>query len=310
MTVKNIRKILVLGSTGLVGSRFLDLFKNDFLITSIGRNNSDIKIDITSKEEISEFIKKTNADFVINFSAFTNVDLAEKEKGDRRGEVYTMNTLLPKWLAATCRSSGKILYHISTDYVFDGKSSDKPYTEKDTPVPVDSWYSQTKFLGENEVLNVFTKDKGFAIIRVSYPYSGVYQRKLDIARFVVDKLKLQEPYFAISDQKIKPVSVDDIAASLALLINKNCFGIFHVAGNFHPDQFITPFEFAKRVSEVFKLNSDSINAMTFSDFSKKRISPRPQHTWLDTTKIEGLGMKFTALNDSLNRFKQQLLTPG
>ncbi|HCB22858.1 TPA: hypothetical protein DEP06_03520, partial [Candidatus Daviesbacteria bacterium] len=218
------KKLLVTGSTGLVGSRFVELIKNNFSVVTIGRNNADIKINLTNKEEVSKTIQSSDTNAVINFAAFTNVDEAEKEKNDRDGEIYTINALLPTWLAEACKSSGKILYHISTDYVFNGKKEDSPYTEEDIPNPVDSWYAITKAEGEMGIIQIKGK---FSIIRISYPYSGVYRKKLDIARAVVEKLNNKEPYWGVEDQKIKPTSVDDITKALAFLLQREATGIYH-----------------------------------------------------------------------------------
>lgn len=307
MSTKNIHKLLVTGSTGLVGSRFVELFKNKFSITTIGRNNVDIKINLTSENEVFKTTASSDADAVINFVAFTNVDGAESEKGKKSGEVYTLNALLPLWLAQACKKSGKSLYHISTDYVFDGKKQDCPYTEKDTPKPVDSWYSITKYRGELNVAKGFKDEEDFAIIRVSYPYSGVYERKLDIARIVVSRLSQEQSYLGITDQKVKPTSVDDIANALSLLLKKRGFGIFHVAGNFSPNEYITPYKFAVKIAEIFELDSSLITPVTFFEFSKERKAPRPQHTWLDTTKIESFGLNVTHIDEALKRFKNQML---
>lgn len=307
MSAKNIHTLLITGSTGLVGSRFVELFKKDFSIVTIGRSNVDNQIDLTSKEEVFRTIQSSDADVLINFAAYTNVDEAEKEKGDTKGEVYTINTLLPFWLAKSCQDSGKKLYHISTDYVFDGKQEDRPYTEKDTPSPVDSWYSITKYKGEIGVANGFKKQENFSIIRISYPYSGVYKRKLDFARAIIERLSKKEPYLGIIDQKIKPTSVDDIANALQFLIFKQATGIYHVAGNYFPEKYITPLQFAKKIAKEMNMDTSLIKPISFRQLSKKRISPRPQHTWLSTEKIESLGFHITPIDEVLKRFKNQIL---
>lgn len=297
-------KLLVTGASGLVGSRFVDAFKDKFFISTIGRNNADIRINLTSEPEVFKATLSSAVDAVINFAAFTNVDGAESEKGKKSGEVYTLNALLPLWLAKACKESGKRLYHISTDYVFNGSQEDRPYTEEDTPKPVNSWYSMTKYYGEQNILSTSDHESNFAIIRISYPYSGVYKRKLDIARAVVETLTSKQQYFGISDQKIKPTSVDDIALALRFLLENNATGIYHVAGNFSPQKYITPFQFAQKIANVMNLDSSLIKPISFLSLSKKRVAPRPQHTWIDTTKIESLGMKFTSMDAALNRFKQ------
>lgn len=299
MSANPINKLLVTGATGLVGSRFREFAKGDFSITTIGRTDADLTVDLLSQNEVKTVVENSDAEAVINFAAYTNVDKAEHEKDNKNGEVYTMNTLLPFWLAKACQLSGKKLYHISTDYVFNGKRGDRPYTEEDIPSPVGSWYSITKQLGE---INV----KGHSIIRISYPYSGLYERRLDVARTVVKRLSDNLPYAGITDQKIKPTSVDDISMALIFLLKNNLTGIFHVAGDFTPNEYITPFELANKLAKVFELDSSLIKQINFKEFSKDRMAPRPQHTWLSTKKIEALGFNITGIDAALTRFKQQL----
>lgn len=296
-------KLLVTGSTGLVGSRFLDLSVNSFLITTLGRANTNIVLNLLSEEEVIDAMALSDAESVVNFAAFTNVDGAEKEKGEKSGEVYLLNAMLPLWLARACQDSGKKFYHISTDYVFSGNQDTKPYTEMDNPKPVDSWYAQTKYFGEQNILDFGNKS---TIIRISYPYSGVYKRKLDIARAVVEKVKNGQQYFGIEDQKIKPTSVDDIALAIFFLIENNFTGIYHVAGNYLPQEYTTPYDFALKIAKVFGMDPLHIKPITFSEFSKGRIAPRPQHTWLDTGKIEALGLRITPTDEALKRFMNQM----
>lgn len=296
-------KLLITGGSGLVGSRFKDIFKNKFFISTIGRNDVDIKINLTSENDVFNTTFSSDADAVVNFAAFTNVDGAENEKGDRLGEIYKINAMLPLWLARACSKSGKSLYHISTDYVFDGKKDNSPYTEEDLAKPVDSWYALSKFDGETNVRDGFGGEALFTIVRISYPYSAKYERKLDFARVIIDKLSKGENYFGSTDQKIKPTSVDDIAQALALLISKKARGIYHVAGKY-PDGYISPYAFAQKIAGVMNLNANLIQPITFLDLSKKRVAPRPQNTWIDTAKIEKLGMEFTGIDDILDRFKK------
>jgi len=135
----------------------------------------------------------------------------------------------------------------------------------------------------------------------------VYRRKLDIARSVVEKLRNNEPYFGIEDQKIKPTSVDDISQALSNLVKNEATGIYHIAGNFHPKAYITPFNFAKKIAKLMNLNLAQVKPIPFAALSKKRIAPRPQHTWLDTGKIEAFDLRITPINKALKRFMNQMI---
>lgn len=305
-TFKRNYKLLVTGSTGLVGSQFVDILESRFSIKTCGRKNTDVFADLLSEKKIKQLVESSDCQLVINFAAYTNVDGAEAEKKDKTGEVYTLNALLPLWLTQACISSGKKFFHISTDYVFDGKKDIRPYTEEDTPKPINSWYALTKCYGEENILNYPDNKTTCTIVRISYPYSGLYRQKLDIARSVVKRLENKELYFGIENQKIKPTSVDDIAEALAFLIERGETGIFHVAGNYCPNEFITPLQFAKKIAWVMNLDSSLIKSTLFLELSKKRLAARPQNTWLSTKKIESLGFKITHIDQALARFKKQL----
>ncbi|MCL5073868.1 MAG: NAD(P)-dependent oxidoreductase [Actinobacteria bacterium] len=299
-------KILVLGATGLVGSRFLDLYKEEYDITTIGRSSCDIIFNILDFTKLYDLLINSSFDFIINYAAYTNVDGAENEKNNKEGEVYKLNVLLPYYLAKACSKKNKNLYHISTDYVFDGQNEDKPYTEDYLPQPVDSWYCKTKYEGEVKIAEGFNGKNLYSIVRISYPFSGLYSRKFDIARIVVDRLQKGEEYAGVTNQKIKPTHTDTIASAIQLLIKDKSSGIYHVAGQY-TDGFITPFEFAKKITETFNLDSSLIKPVSFESFSKTRVAKRPQHTWIDTGKIEKIGLKLPPLEQVLRDFKKQLL---
>lgn len=294
-------KILIFGSTGLVGSGFVSQFKDKHRFITAGRSFCDIKLDLTDQKRVQKVISQSDASAVVNFAAYTKVDEAQKQCGDKNGECFLLNVMFPAWCSEACLKSGKRFYHLSTDYVFDGQNIDRPYLETDEPKPVQSWYCQTKREGEKKIIEIFGPKRGFTIIRIAYPYSATYSKKGDIARLVVERLKRNWSYPGITDQKIKPTNVLEIAKALDLLIGKKVDGIYHVAGSFE-NGFISPFEFAKKIARHLKLDESLIKPVTFKGFSKSRASVRPQHTWLDTGKIESLGMKFLPPDQSLGKF--------
>lgn len=294
-------KVLVFGSTGLVGSGFVSRFKDKYQLVTAGRGGCDIKLDLTDQKRVQAVISQSDVSAVVNFAAYTKVDEAQKQLGDEKGECFLLNVMFPAWCARICLKEGKRFYHLSTDYVFDGQKTDRPYLETDEPEPVQSWYCRTKREGERKIMEVFGPKGKFAIIRISYPYSSTYERKLDIARLVVARLQSNQPYLGITDQKIKPTNVTEIAGALDLLLREKAAGIYHVAGHFKKG-FISPFEFAKAIARHLSLDESLIKPVTFKDFSKSRASVRPRHTWLDTGKIESLGMKFLSLDQSLRKF--------
>ncbi len=267
-------KILLLGGSGLVGSSFLEQKQTEFEIEA----PTHIELDILNLNQVSEALKKSPAEVVINCIAFTNVDGAEEEKDDTQGLVYKLNVLAVSNLAKICADNKKHLIHLSTDYVFDGAKEDLAYQEDDKPNPV-NWYGMTKYLGEQEVL---TSGVSFTIVRIEMPYSKSYEGKKDFARFFLQKLKNNEEIIAINDQQITPVFVPDAVNAISKLVAKKSSGIYHVASS----DALTPFAFAQMLSEQTGVDKNLIKPTTFSEFNAKRVAKRPKNSWLDTSKFK------------------------
>lgn len=283
-------KILVLGGSGLVGSRFIEL-NPDYEIVA----PSHSELDLLNIESLKAYLENSDAEIILNFAAFTNVDAAEEEKDNKEGNVYKLNVTLPKTLAQHSSSINKYLIHISTDYIFDGTKS-SPYTEDDTPNPV-NWYGKTKMLGEDVV-----KESGanYLIVRPEMPYSSHFEKKLDIARIFVKMLKEGKEINGVSDQKITPVYVDSLVAGLQKLIEARANGIYHLAST----DSTTPYDFALLIAEKFNLDKSLVKAVTFADYNQTRPAKRPQNSYLNVSKFEsefGKGI-LTTVRESIEEF--------
>lgn len=288
------KKILVLGGSGLVGSRFIELHKDKFKIDAPDKS----EIDILDKDQLKKALEISKVGVVINFAAFTDVQGAETQKGDRNGSCYQINVIGAKNVADVCKDTNTNLIHISTDYVFDGEKSEAPYTEQDQPNPK-NWYGQTKYLGER---SVWESGANFTIVRISMPFSSHYDLKIDIARFFLKTLKDNLEIKAITDQKVTPVLVDDCANALYNIIEKKASGLYHVVAS----SWTTPFNFAVMIAQAFSLDTSLVKPISLKDYNKDKLVPPLKYSWLDPSKFVsefGLGILHTA-EESVKLFKQ------
>ncbi len=268
------KKILVFGGSGLVGSKFIDLNSKTFEIKAPAAT----EVDILNKDQILAVTKEFDPDTIINFAAYTNVEQAENQKGDKNGICFQINAIGAKNVAEACRGLNKHLIHISTEYVFDGTKENSPYIEADTPNPI-NWYGTTKLFGEGFVLESGCKS---SVIRISMPYSCFYELKKDIARFFVEQLKLGKVIKAVEDQRITPTLVDDIANALVVVIQSESNGTYHVSSS----NSVTPLGFAKTIAEVFKLDYSLISSMTLDEFNQSKTAKLLKYSWLNPIKFE------------------------
>ncbi len=268
------KKVLIFGGSGLVGSKFIDLYSQHFEIAA-----PDVsEIDILNKDKVSKAIEQLKPDSIINFAAYTDVEGAESQKGDKNGICFRINALGAKNVAESARDFGKQLIHISTEYVFDGTKSESPYTEEDKPNPI-NWYGQTKYFAEQFVLESGCQT---ALVRICMPFSPFYEFKKDVARFFLQELKMGKQIKAVEDQRITPTLVSDIAAALKILILSGTNGLYHVSST----DSVTPLEFAKTIAETFHLDYLLIGPVGFDEYNKNKTAKLLKFSWLNPTRFE------------------------
>jgi dTDP-4-dehydrorhamnose reductase len=267
-------QVLVLGGSGLVGSRFVELTGERFDLEA----PPHAALDVLDGHALATFLRASPAEVVLNATARADVDSSEAERGDLGGSVYRMNALVPGQLAELCGATGKHLVHLSTDYVFDGQQENRPYVETDPPNPL-SWYAETKHQGE---LRVQATGLGASVVRVEMPFSPLGHHKLDFARLCASRLRTATEVVAVEDQRVTPVFLDDCVEALARIIERRPPGLMHVASA----DWTTPFDFARRIASELSLDHRLIRRERFERFATFRPAPRPRHSWLDIHGFE------------------------
>ena len=285
-------KILVTGSTGLVGSRIVELLSAKYQFENISRST---RVDIENKESVLSAISASDAQVVLHLAAKTNVDGCETDKSSgETGEAWRVNVEGTRNVVRACLKTNKKLIYISTDFVFDGTK--EAYSEEDIPNPV-NWYAKTKYEGEKIVQDLKTP---WIIARIAYPYRANFV-KPDFFRAILNRLKNNEPVSAVTDHIFTPTFIDDIAFALDILIKSNSQGIFHVVGS----QSLTPFAAANLIADEFELDKSKISKTTRADFFNNRAT-RPFQLALKNDKITKLGIEMRTFDGGLREIKIQI----
>ena len=211
------RKILLTGANGQLGRAIRQVYGDEvtFINTDAFASDGIDVLDISDLEAVRLAIKEKQPDVIINCAAMTNVDGCETDLDG----AYKANAIGPRNLAIGCEEAGIKLVHVSTDYVFDGKERERPYTEFDAPAPL-SAYGRTKLAGE-EFVKAFCKR--YFIFRTAWLYG-------DGKNFIKTMLSLSETHDTLSvvcDQKGSPTSAKELARLIAKLEPTCEFGIYH-----------------------------------------------------------------------------------
>ena len=294
------KKILGTGLIGLVGSRIVELLKDQFDFEDLAFEEG---FDITKRETIEKKIADSSAETLIHLAAFTDVNAAWKEKGNKEGICYQVNVLGTKNIADLCQKYNKQLIHFSTDFVFGGKKEGF-YTEEDIPDPIE-WYGETKYLAEKEVKNSGCQ---YCIVRISFPFRSKFPAKPDLVRKIIDGLKNNTLYPQFSDQIITPTFIDDIAFGIGKIIEKKAEGIFHLTGS----SFISPFELAQKIADTFGFDKNLVKESSLSEYLRINPHSRPYQKNLSLSNQKArliLGIEMRTLDQALSVIKLCSFTP-
>jgi dTDP-4-dehydrorhamnose reductase len=298
-------KILVTGSTGLVGSRFAELLEDAYEFQSIG-------VDILEKKAVLGAISASDANIVLHMAAKTNVDGCEKDKEKdkeildlinskeqeeawmREKTAWAVNVFGTENIIEACQKTHKKIVYFSTDFVFDGKKN--TYSEEDTPAPV-NWYARTKYEGEKLIQ---ASGLDYIIARSAYPYRAYFERN-DFVRVLIAKLEKSEKLNMVTDHIVTPTFIDDIVNALDVLIHLNQRGIFHVVGS----QAVTPYEAALKIAQTFNLDVSLISKTTRREYFAGKAA-RPFCLNLKNDKIGRLGIEMSTFDKGLIEVKNQI----
>lgn len=291
-------KILVTGSTGLVGSQLIkDLVENKYEVYSCFHNTQPkygvpIQMDISKREEIIKVLEKIKPNVIIHLAAFTDVEKCEmkKDKAD------LLNIKATEFLVKESEKNNVFFVYISTDYVFDGNEGLRK--ESDIPNPVNH-YGKSKLEAEKIVKNSLSK---FLIIRTSTPF-GIHSDKKSFPIWVKENLEMKKEIHVVIDQFTSPTYVPNLSKMMIDAIKKGITGTINLVGATR----ISRFEFAKMIAEKFGLDSSLIKPTKIQEINWKAI--RPKDSSLDSSKAEKiLDKKPQKITQSLDEFQKLLKT--
>lgn len=295
------KKVLIVGASGMVASRFVDLASAKLNITPADEKT----LDITNKSAVEKYFVSNKFDAVVNFAAFTNVDAAEAQRGDESGLVWKLNVEGPENLAEACGKNNIFLVHISTDFVFPGSETyPGPYGE-DSALPENSegmgWYGWTKNRAELKVEHSGVK---YAIVRYGYPFRAAnYDLKNDWARNLIKLYNEQKLYPLFTDQIQSTILIDDLVEPLSIIIEKELSGVFHIASD-----TTTPYEIGSYLLTKYANKPVELQKGSMVEFlSSPGRTPRPRLGGLKTEKTQDkLGIKFRTWREMVDEFINQI----
>ncbi len=269
--------ILLFGKNGQLGSEFQKLLPHLGAVTSLDQEDLDLCDTLALKNALHD----TKPDLIINASAYTAVDRAEKEID----KTMKVNALAPAVMAEAARKSNAVFIHYSTDYVFDG-NKESPYTEDDAVNPLNV-YGKSKFAGEE---NIAQAGKAYLVLRTSWVYS---MRGESFVSKVLGWARKNKTLRIVNDQISNPTWARELAKATQQILAQNLAdlheaisekrGIYHLAGSGYTSRY----EWAKEILASDPNRTEQLTQTLEPASSDEFPTPalRPRFSALDCSKI-------------------------
>lgn len=304
------KKILVLGKSGQLGQEVQQVFSDKEKYDMCAPSETDA--DVTDLVKLNKIADEFHPEVIVNCAAYTNVDACQKNTH----LAGLVNSVGAGNAAKAALRSKAFLIHISTDYIYNGKTELKKVTHKsnaadEQPLNV---YGLTKLFGENNIESTLKEEApyDYAILRTSGLYGKYGNNFLNKMKklFLTDLLPLE----MICDQWYCPTSALQLARQIKIfadLSKEDREYLFNREGNIlnaNNVGFISPYLF---LSEYFALDghSELLNLVADTTFEKyfsdKSTTLRPKSVILKNEIAEKYGKElnaFTTIEEALEEY--------
>lgn len=268
------QKALVVGSTGLLGSRISRALSEQYEVTCTYHKNlplpgfESIHLDITSFSEIEKFLANSDFDLVINGAGLTSVEACES----RPEAAWQLNATLPYNLAFLSNKYGARFIHISTDHY--QSDLENPRDEQAVMLPINQ-YGYSKLAGERFVLKF---NASATVIRTNF-FGLTLNGSHSLLDFLVSKLANNQEIVGFKDVQFSPLGAMALASLITEIAKQNFPGLINAAGN----ETISKFEFARLVAKSINGNPALVSPGSVSSLGGS--VPRPNYLALDGSKL-------------------------
>jgi dTDP-4-dehydrorhamnose reductase len=175
--------------------------------------------DLTDADVAQALVEEHGPAAVIHCAAFTDVDGAE----EREDVALKVNADASANVAAAAATLGARIVAVSTDYVFDGTLTDRPYVESDPTAPIGA-YGRTKLAGEHAVAG---HNPNHAIARTAWLFGPGGKNFPDT---MLKAAATRDEVEVVTDQIGSPTFAGHLSPALLDLAAGDATGIFHTAG--------------------------------------------------------------------------------
>ena len=140
------KKILVTGASGFVGSRFVQAMQSRYSLLTPGHR----EFDITSAEAVNSYMDANRPDAILHLAAISNTGYCEEHPE----ESHLVNVVGVENLATAARRHEAKFIFFSSDQVYNG-NSETGLLDEALPVSPENHYGRHKLLAEQRATEIY-----------------------------------------------------------------------------------------------------------------------------------------------------------
>ena len=287
-------KILLTGSSGILGSTLLKNLNEEFIFLNlinkkrIEKKFNQIKLKNLDKNSLKKLVNGFRPDVILHCAAITDIEFCEKNKK----KCKEINYYFTKYLVDICKKLKIKFIFVSTDQIYD-----KNYPQKEISIPkIYNYYAKTKVLSEKYIEKNLTD---YLILRTNFFGNSLADRK-SFSDFIINNLKKNNKIYLFKDVYFNPLIIDNFSILIKRLISQNSVGKFNVGTK----KGVSKYNFGLKIAKILNLNSQLI--IKDMIVKRKNLSKRSLDMRMNISKIKKIirNKNLFDLDKNINQLKR------
>ena len=215
-------RILLLGSSGMLGKSIYNFLKSDFQVYTNGLKKR--RYDLCKKKNLSILLDNTKPDVIINSLGITNIEICNKNKKLAKRVNFE---ILKNLFSIKKRYNYKFwLIQISTDQLYDAISF-KIKSREESKIKINNYYTKTKLQAER-----ICESNKCLILRTNFFGKSIVKKK-SFSDWVLKSSKKKETFYLFKDIYFSPLRLITICRILKKIVQNNfdTNGIYNLGSN-------------------------------------------------------------------------------
>jgi dTDP-4-dehydrorhamnose reductase len=277
-------RVVVVGAGGQLGTAIVREFSAAGAeVIACSRRD----VDVTDFRRVGRLIDQ-QPDLLINCTAFNDVDGSERAPE----AALATNAHAVRALALVATNADAAFVHFSTDFVFDGTST-QPHVEEEAVRPL-NWYGRSKAIGEWRAAAA----PRHYVLRLSSVFGGREGEGLGGRSSVdrmIDDTRRGNDVVAFGDRTVTPSYAPDVARATRLLVESGAApGVYHCANSGETTWLELAHAIADALEAPPRIRSVRMTALSMP-------TPRPLRCALSIGRLEAAGVDMPSWRDALER---------